>query len=127
MLAYFSACITPDTGLRPDQLERLRVGAEKGEPLASRDFAIAVLMHGKKAGSYKHALKVSQSSTGSNLAGTGILHARLLSMVASSVSTSAVALWPRDERRHTRAQLFSTVTTSSERIAAIEGERETAR
>ena len=46
---------------------------------------------------------------------------------AGSVSTSAVALQPRDERRHTRAQIFSTVATSSERIAAIEGERETAR
>ena len=42
-------------------------------------------------------------------------------------STSAVALVPPDKGRHTRAQRTVIIAATSERIAAIEGERETAR
>ena len=84
IIATMGACASLETNTQRSRIAHLTQASQQGDLHASRDLAIAILMHGQNVGTFEQALELAQSAHRSDVPGATVLYARLLEANLSS-------------------------------------------
>ena len=84
IIATMGACASLETNTQRSRIAHLTQASQQGDLSASRDLAIAILMHGQSVGTFEEALELARSAHRSDVPGATVLYARLLEANLSS-------------------------------------------
>ena len=100
IIATMSACASLETNTDRSRIADLKQASKQGDPHASRDLAIAILMQGQKVGTFEQGLELAQLAHRSGVPGSTVLYARLLeaNLSATKAFKTYLAIASRDNQ-----------------------------